>query len=239
MTEAPEAPQPRRIPAEAWVGVVIVAVCLGAYFGPKLYHEMKIRRLARALYAEQTNPEAISINLSKLMEVRQRSANAAIAEFAAQAPNRVWMPEERLFLWLDGREVRSVKDRGEEQFWVRAQLPSCILIEHLAYENGRLLVTFKLSDELSTYLRVEKGKMRDARLSAPVAAHEAWNGLTHSAETFNYVRGWQFAGGTVLVASAEQLHAEEWLRLAGEQPPGMKTPGPPGPAAPVRDENGH
>ncbi|HOX05605.1 MAG TPA: hypothetical protein PK280_04310 [Planctomycetota bacterium] len=213
MDAEPERPGGFRIPAEAWAAVVIVTVCFGAYFGPLLWRRAQLNREIRELFAAK-EPREIGWRLRGLNWRQQPAADSAIGRFAAEAPERLWLPEERTFLWLiDDRSLMLVAPQLEEGYEIR-ELPEEMTIENLSGDGREVAITFSLGDALATRMGVARGAKRRAHVPLKVLL------LSRKEEHRLFQR--TMAPEVIITCTNADFFADNWLRMAGEAPRARK-----------------
>jgi hypothetical protein len=223
--------KPRRIAPELWAGAIIVAVCLGAYFGPRLYRTAVAVRTARALRAVGDTPDEAVGLVAELLRMDLPLADTLLEQYAAASPLRAWV---RRDAWMAKTRVFAGVYRGSpaQLVFIRATVPprpvlvldQCavpegVSIEKLEWTGAHLQIIFTVSDKVAAESGTPPGHPWKLPLSAEqiVSLYDRhWSLFDGCYRGVDGGRG--FIGGDSNNCYSKAEMAAEWLRMAGALP---------------------
>ncbi len=170
MSEEDQPKKRRKLALELSVGIVIVLVCLGAYFGPKVYRAIVVARLERKLAAASSHDQRRAL-IEDLARLRCSEADAALRRYAHSSVLCAWVPES------DGYKGIVIASESEFHVWhfrwnrkgydTSGVGPLSWQPEFRGVEwtGNALRIDFKVPDKLSEHYGLPKGKLWSISLS--------------------------------------------------------------------------
>ncbi len=219
----------RKVALEAGVGIAVVLVCLGAYFGPKLYRSIKLAGLIRELRAAEGDLDKAALSLHRIIGMECTAADAFLAGYADESDMRAWMPERRAFFAASSPEVKELTElaadkdklarilcvKGGDQAGdeVDARCSPYIAIEAIRSGGGHLEIQFRLSGEASRAWGVPESKAWTLRLEGKKAVK--LDGIFYWRTEYCVWRTQGVMISDAFIPEAPFGLAEHWLKRVG------------------------